>query len=198
VLRTSLRVAGQPGVKPIGILSTEFVINAETHRGPSMPHSSTNPQEYRQTRTLSIHLWLPEKTTTVARCVLHCKANEPDSREPLPSESRPAYGASAQSAKARLSAKAKNRCHTSSACRPASQAVKWQMRTCDRQPVLGQIAKRSHSPSAGRKSREADGQPQCAQSVKARPSTDCQEPLPSIQCLPTSVATFKRAGAYVR
>jgi hypothetical protein len=53
---------------------------------------------------------------------------------------------------------AKNRCQTYSTCRPVSQPPKWQVRTCEKQAEVGQIARRSRSSSAGRKSRETEYQ----------------------------------------
>jgi hypothetical protein len=70
-----------------------------------------------------------------------------------------------QLAKARPTAE--SLCHTHSAYRPVSQPPKWQARTCDEQSVVGQIARRSRSSSAGRKSREIEGRPQRVQLAAA-------------------------------
>lgn len=45
-----------------------------------------------------------------------------------------------KSVNARTVPAAKRRCHTHSACQPASQASKWQARMCSKQPIVGQKA----------------------------------------------------------
>ena len=45
-----------------------------------------------------------------------------------------------KSVNARTIPAAQRRCHTHSACQPASQASKWQVRMCPKQPIVGQKA----------------------------------------------------------
>ena len=91
----------------------------------------------------------------------------------------------------------KRQCHIYSTCRPVPQASKWQVRTCDKQPIVGQIARHSRSSSA----EDRVVQPK-ATTVRAVGEGAAlrhrQKPLPHVQRMATNIICPQMAGADVR